>query len=117
MSKPATSMLVVGIYMLIIGAVLLSMPKVMLTVFTCPTTDEVGIRLLGLVVAILGYYDIVAARHELVDFFKATVYARPVVILVFTVFVVPGMAKPILILFGAADLPRAMWTGLALRFL
>jgi hypothetical protein len=115
MSKAAVSMLVFGIYMVIVGLILLMIPNVILTLFAYPTTEEVWIRVLGLIVAISGCYYIVAARHELVDFFEATVYARPSVIVVFTAFVALDMAKPVLILFGAVDLLGAIWTGLALR--
>ena len=115
MSSAAKSILAFGIYLVVLGVTLLIVPNVLLTLFAYPTTDEVWIRVLGLVVLILGYYDIEAARNELVSFFKATVRARPVVIVCFVVFVALGFAKPILILFGAVDLLGAIWTGLALR--
>ncbi len=51
----------------------------------------------------LGYYYIVAARHELVAFFRATTYGRAAVVLFFIAFVVLGFVKPVLILFGVVD--------------
>jgi hypothetical protein len=57
----------------------------------------------------------VAARFELTPFFKASVYARPAVIVCFAAFVLLGMARPVLIFFGLIDLLGAIWTGLALR--
>lgn len=71
--------------------------------------------MVGLVVAILGYYYIEAARNEVTSFFWASVRAGPAVIICFAVFVALGFAKPILILFGAIDLLGDVWTGLALR--
>jgi len=115
MSKAAKSILVFGIFMVLVGLGLLIMPNVLLTLSGYPTTSEVWIRVVGLVVAILGYYYIVAARNELTSLFKASVRARPGVIVVFIVFVALGWAKPILVLFGAIDLLGAIWTGLALR--
>ncbi len=115
MSKAAKSILVFGIFMVLVGLGLLIMPNVLLTLSGYPTTSEVWIRILGLVTAILGYYYIVAARNELTSLFKASVRARPAVIVVFIGFVILGWAKPILILFGAIDLLGAIWTGLALR--
>jgi hypothetical protein len=68
-----------------------------------------------LVVVILGYYCIVAARFELTHFFEASAYGRPAVIVCFAAFVLLGMAQPVLVLFGLIDLLGAIWTRLALR--
>jgi hypothetical protein len=115
MSKAAVSALVFGIYLVLLGVTLLIVPNLLLTLFAYPTTNEVWIRVLGLVVGVLGYYYIVAARSELTSFFEASVRARPAVILCFSALVLLGLAKPVLILFGAIDLLGAIWTGLALR--
>ena len=115
MSRAAVSILVFGFYMVIMGLILLIIPNVLLGLFAYPTTSEVWIRILGFIVAVLGYYYIVAARYELVPFFWASVYGRPAVILCFACLVVLGLARPILVLFGGIDLLGAIWTGLALR--
>lgn len=115
MSKAAVSALVFGIYLVLLGVTLLIVPNLLLTLFAYPTTNEVWIRVLGLVLGILGYYYIVAARSELTSFFEASVRGRPAVIVCFSALVVLGLAKPVLILFGAIDLLGAIWTGLALR--
>ena len=115
MSKAAKRILVFGIFIVLVGVGLLIMPNVLLTLSGYPTTSEVWIRVVGLVVAILGYYYVEAARNELTSFFWASVRARPVVIVCFIALVALGLAKRILILFGAIDLLGAIWTGLALR--
>jgi hypothetical protein len=109
------SILVFGIYMVVLGLALLVVPNALLSLFAYPTTTEIWIRILGFIVVVLGYYYIVAARFELTPFFRASVYGRPAVIVCFVVFVALGIARPILILFGAIDLLGAIWTGLALR--
>jgi uncharacterized membrane protein YesL len=53
--------------------------------------------------------------YDLRPFIRWTTYDRPTVIVVFTIFVVLGMVKPMLILFGAIDLLGAVWTWLELR--
>ena len=115
MSRAAVSVLAFGIYMVVVGLALLVIPNVLLSLLAYPTTTEIWIRILGFVVVILGYYYIVAARFELTPFFKASVYGRPAVIVCFAAFVLVGMAKPVLVLFGLIDLLGATWTGLALR--
>ena len=80
-----------------------------------PTTNEVWIRVIGVLVLILGYYFIRAARKGLTDFFWWTVHVRSSLIFCLAAFVLFGFAKPSLILRGVVDLPGALWTGLALR--
>ena len=109
------SILVFGIYMVVLGLALLAIPNVLLSLFAYPTTTEIWIRILGFIVVVLGYYYIVAARYELTPFFRATIYGRPAVIVCFGAFTLLGMAEPVLVLFGAIDLLGAVWTALALR--
>jgi len=115
MSKAAVSVLVFGIYMVILGLIMLVFPNQLLSLFAYPTTTEVWIRILGFIVAVLGYYYLVAARYELKPFFWASVYGRPVVIVVFAGLVLLRLAEPTLVLFGAIDLLGAIWTAWALR--
>jgi len=109
------SILVFGIYMVVLGLALLVISNVLLSLFDYPTTTEIWIRILGFMVVVLGYYYIVAALFELTPFFRASVFGRPAVIVCFAGLVLVGMAQPVLILFGAIDLLGAIWTGLALR--
>ncbi len=116
MSRAAISILVFGVYVMFMGVLLLTMPNVLLGEVGYPTTDEVWIRVLGVVTLIMGYYYVVAGRNELVSFFKASLLTRPARIGCFAGFVVLGMAKPVLVAFGLIDLLAAVWTGLALRY-
>jgi hypothetical protein len=115
MSKAATSVFVFSIYLFILGAVLVVVPNTLLALFGLPETNEVWVRVVGMLVVILGYYYLTAARNELTAFLRATVYGRFAVLLFFVAFVVFGFAPPILILFGAIDAAAAGWTGMALR--
>lgn len=115
MSHAAKSIFVFGIYVLAAGLTLLLAPNLALTLAGLPATNEVWIRVMGMIVAILGYYYLRSARLELTPFFRWTVHMRPLPVVVFIVFVVLGLAKPIIILFGIGDLLGAIWTGLALR--
>ena len=115
MSPAARSIFYFGIYMLLVGLALLVAPRLLLGLFADPTNGTLWVRILGLVVCVLGYYYMQAARHELVAFFRASIQARPVVLVVFCLLVLLGLGKPYLILFGLADLLGALWTALALR--
>ncbi len=115
MSKSAVSVFVFGLYLLLLGIFLIVAPNFLLGLFSIPSTSEVWIRVVGVLVLILSFYDIQSARKEMTEYIKLTVYARCSVIVFFTAFVLLGWVKPPLILFGAIDLLGAIWTGLALR--
>ena len=115
MSRAAMSMFVFGIYLLVLGPTLVVAPALLTGLFGLDAPQEVWIRVLGAIVTILGFYYLFAARHEAKDFFWATVWGRPAVIVFFTAFALLGLAEPILILFGVVDLLGAGWTFAALR--
>jgi hypothetical protein len=115
MSNSARSILVFGLYLVGLSIVLIVVPNFLLGLFLLPSTVEVWVRVVGMLLLFLGFYYIQAARKDMIDFFRWTVYVRPTVIVFFAVFVLLGFANPPLILFGAVDLLGAIWTGLALR--
>lgn len=115
MSKPATSLFIYGIYILLLSLVLMIVPNFFLSLFSFPLTNEVWLRVVGLLLLFLSFYDIQAARYELTVFFRWSIYTRGSAIFFFTVFVFLGYARPLLILFGFVDFLAAIWTALALK--
>lgn len=115
MSKAALSLFVFSIYLFVVGLVLATIPNVLLSLFRVPETNEVWIRIVGLLAGVLGFYYLTAARNELTSFFRATVIGRMAALVIFSSFVVLGIAPPALVLFGIVDGAAAVWTGLALR--
>lgn len=108
-------MFVFGCYLLLFGAALLFIPNMLLGFFSILPTSEVWIRIVGMLVIFLGIYCIVAARSELRPFMVWSVRLRASVILTFGVFVIAGLAPPVLLLVAAVDLVGALWTWRALR--
>jgi hypothetical protein len=106
---------VFSIYLFVLGFVLLVMPNQPLSLFRLAETNEVWVRVVGMLVLILGLYYSTAARHELIPFLRATVIARFAVLLFFIAFVLLDFAPPVLVLFGVVDAAAAAWTGMALR--
>ena len=109
------SVFVFGLYLAVLGIVLLVAPNFLLGMFFMPSTAEVWIRVVGVLVLYMSFYYIQTARKGMTDFFKLTVYTRSSLIIFFAAFVLLGLASPPLILFGVVDLLGAIWTGLALR--
>jgi hypothetical protein len=64
---------------------------------------------------LLAFYYIQAARAEMTEFIRLTVPARASVIVFFIAFVAFGLAQPMLIVLGVVDLLAAIWTSSALR--
>ncbi len=115
MSKSAISVLVFGIYLIVIGLGFLLMPNTVLGLFGISPTTEPWIRVVAMLLLILAYYYIQTARNEDKAFFRLTVHGRASVIVFFIAFVLLGIAPAALIMFGVVDLLAAVWTALALR--
>ena len=115
MSNSARSVFVFGLYLVVLGIVLVVAPNFLLGMFFMPSTTEVWIRVVGVLVLFMAFYYIQTARKGMTDFFKLTVYTRSSLVIFFAAFVLLGLASPPLILFGVMDLLGAIWTGLALR--
>lgn len=115
MSNSARSIFIFGLYLLVLGIILLLTPNILLRMFFFSPTDEVWIRVVGMLVLFLSFYYTQAARKELTDFFRWTIYVRFSVVVFFTAFVMVGLAKPALIIFGVVDVVGAFWTLTALR--
>ena len=115
MSKSATSVLVFGIYLVVIGLGFLLIPNTVLGLFGMPTTTEPWIRVVAMLLLILAYYYIQTARNEDKAFFRFSVHGRASVIVFFAAFVLLNIAPATLIMFGVVDLLATIWTALALR--
>lgn len=115
MTAAARSILVFGIYLVVLGAGLMLVPNLVLAPFGFPPTSEVWLRVAGSETAIIGFFFLVAARHGTESFFRATLLTRAFLFLSLCGFVLAGLAPAQLILFGLIDLAGALWTLLALR--
>ncbi|MCX6045409.1 MAG: hypothetical protein NT075_09860 [Chloroflexi bacterium] len=115
MSKPAFTVKVFGIYLVVLGIGLTFIPNLILAVFGMPQTTEVWIHVVGVLLLNIGIYYWFAAKCEATAFFRASVYTRTLVLVSFAIFAALGLTSPVLILFGTADFAGAVWTHLALR--
>ncbi len=115
MTSSAKSIYYFGFYLAILAVTLLAFPNTLLGMFQIEPTNEVWIRVVGVVVLDIGILYVFMAAANNVLFMTLTVYLRASVLLWFTLFAVLGMAPMQLILFGLADAAGAAWTYLALR--
>lgn len=103
-----------GIYLFLVGITLMAAPNFFLSSFQLPPTNEVWIRVVGVLVFSLGYYYVVAAKNNFTPFIQATVYLRFFVLFAFTAFVFMKLVSPILLIMGVIDFLAAIWTQLVL---
>jgi len=113
-SGAAKSILAFGIYQLSMGVGLLTFPNVLLSLFRIQETDEIWIRVLGLVALGIGLYFLNAARFEDLSFYRASVYVRLSGVIGFVVLAF-AIGPPQLLILGGLDLLGLTWTGTALR--
>lgn len=114
MSRAARSIQVWSIYVLVVGAGLAVIPNRILSTLDVPETDEVWIRVLGVVVVLLALYYWDAARNETRNLFVASVLGRVFVVASLLVFWLTGEPWQLL-LFAAIDAAGALWTFSALK--
>jgi len=114
MSNPAKSLFVFGIYLLVLGGTLTLAPNMLLAIFNISPTTEVWIRVVGMLVILLGIYDISAAKGNWSGFIALSVPLRMSVILFLSGFVLLLEASKMLLFFGAVDFAFALWTRSAL---
>lgn len=114
MSKAARSVYVWSFYVLVIGGLAAVVPNFLLSVVGLPETEEVWIRVLGLVLVLLSLYYWDAARNEHRSLFVASVLGRGFVVAGLLVLVATGEPWQLLI-FAAVDLAGTIWTLTALR--
>jgi len=115
MSRAARSIFIFGVYIVVLGFLLSTLPNIIIGPFGLPEAREVWIRVLGVVAFVLGCYYVQAARQEVTAFFHWTIWGRGAILVGFTLLVVAGQAAPALILFGVVDAAGAAWTALELR--
>ena len=115
MSKAAMSLRIFGVYLMLLGVTLVTVPNLLLPIFGLAPTGEAWIRVVGVLAFNISIYYWFAAPSEWRPLFVASIFARVMVLAAFTLFVMLGLAKPILILFGAVDAAGGLWTWLALR--
>lgn len=115
MKNSTLSMIVFAIYLAGLSAAFMIFPNPVIALFGFEPTDQVWIRILGFILGVLAFFYIMACREGVKNFFRWTVYSRLTVMPAYILFIVFGVAPPVVLLFAAVDLAGAIWTGFALR--
>jgi hypothetical protein len=115
MSSAARSVYVFGIYLLIVGGLLLGAPNTLLTVIGLSPTTEPWIHVAGIPVMAMGMLFASGARAEDRILFRASVWVRVFAFISFVMLAVFQIAPAVVAGFGIVDALGALWTRLSLR--
>lgn len=115
MSAAARSLLVFGIYVLVLGVVFVAFPQAVIELLRLPAISDGWFRIIGILSLVIGAYDVTGARHDLTAYIRASVPVRVGFAAGCALLVVFRQMPPVLLLFGATDLAGALWTATALR--
>ncbi len=116
MTRAGKSIFYFGFWVLACGIALMFFPEPCLGIADIRLNDYFPVRLFGMILIYLAVYYFVAGRRPAFRaLYLATVFTRSSALLIMIIFVLLGMAKPIVIGFTAVDALGALWTALALR--
>lgn len=115
MTAAAKTVYYFGFYLYIVGLTLLVIPNIFLKTIQLPGTNEVWIRVVGVLTLCIGYYYHRNGATNNTTMFIFTVHARSFVFLAFGTLALINLAPAILVVFGTVDLLGAIWTWTALK--
>ena len=110
MDASTISIYIWGIYVILIGVLLLFIPSKTLILFGHKKPKDHWIRVVGIMALSLGYFYINSAHNEVYSFYWASIYARILGLIGFSGLVAFKITKPKIILFGLIDAMGAAWT-------
>jgi len=115
MTKPGKSLYYFGFYVLLTGLIICIMPAQFISLLKLPEISAAWARIIGLLVIIIGSYDILNGRNNVLPLIKASIYLRLLFFIgVLLLFLTGQMPKEILPL-GIIDLLGAIWTAFSLK--
>jgi len=115
MKSTAKSIFYYSFYMMGMGLSLLFIPNLVLDIFGFSPTNDIWIRILGLLSFCAGMLYFYCGRTNQMGFFRISVPERIIFFLGIVGIVLFLPANPLLILIGSVDLFGAIWTALTLR--
>ena len=97
-------------YVIVSGISLLFFPNYLLGLFGIESTNEIWIRVLGMLVLALSFYYYAMYKNGGKEVIRATVQGRLFFCAGLVTFVILGMVKPVLLGFAIAETGLVLWT-------
>lgn len=108
------TMYLFSVYLFVVGVMLSLAPNALLSLVGLPETDEVWIRIVGVVSLLLALYYFDAARNNTRSFFAASILGRGFSTAAFVVLWATGRPWQLLI-FATIEVVGALWTYTTMR--
>lgn len=115
MSRAGKSVYYFGMYIFGIGLLLLFIPNLLLPIVNVPTTQEVWIRLAGMLLLFLGLFYITVGKNNFLPGIKLTLFTRSSAFFIILGFIYFDLVSWVIFLFWIGDFAGAIWTAWALR--
>ncbi|WP_436514937.1 hypothetical protein [Ekhidna sp. To15] len=115
MNKPAKTVWLFGLYLIVEGLFLMLAPSWVLSGIGLPDPESVWRLILGFVVAVLGYYYVRNANENLIPFFGFTVQIRIIQFVFFIWLYVFDRGTLSLVAFSFIEFAAGMWTWRMLK--
>ena len=116
MTRAGKSMFYFSFWVFLCGIGLMILPAWTLSFLDIHLSDYIAVRLFGMVLLYLGIYYVVVSRNPgCRPFIRATVFTRATALPAVAIFVLLGLAKPVVISFVVVDALGAFWTWRALK--
>lgn len=109
------SLFVQAIYVFSTGLSLIFIPNMILELVGFTPTNEIWIRILGIIVLTLSIFYTGVIRHGNADIIKYTIYGRIFAGLSIISLVISGLAQPMVALFACVDIATALWSWAELK--
>lgn len=114
MSSGARSLAAWAVYVLGLGLFILVLPNTFLSVFQIDETDEVWIRLVGMLLVLLAPYYWLSARYEFTPLMTASIWGRWAIVVILVVLAIAEGPWQ-LALFASVDFLGGLWTFFSVR--
>jgi hypothetical protein len=115
MTRSAQSVFYFGLYIILLGVLLIFVPNLLLGLVNVPATNEVWIRLAGMLLLFMGFFYAQTGRYNLVPFFKWTLVTRGIAFFFVLGFWLGGFVSWVILAFWLGDFAGLIWTWSALR--
>jgi hypothetical protein len=115
MSRPARTLFVFGLYVVLTGLVFLTAPELLIALLRLPPSPPGWPRIVGVLALVIGTYDLVGSHSESLPHIKASVPIRFAFAAAMTILFLTRQMPVTVLAFGAIDAAGAVWTAMTLR--
>ncbi len=116
MRRVEISILVWGIYIIILGLFMITIPVKTMALFDYQISDDLWVRFIGILAVVLGLYYIQVAQKKIIPLYRWKIVGHAFGLLCMTIFIISGVADKRLIGTMVIELAGCLWTLITLKW-